>query len=216
MYDIVFFDLDGTLTDPKTGITSCVQYALESFGICEPDKDKLIPFIGPPLKASFKDFYGMTDSDADKAVEKYRERFSSVGLYENEIFDGVEEMLEALKESGKTLALVTSKPYVYAKEILRHFDILKYFGEVFAPDLGDLHSEKTHIVARALESYGVENKKRMIMVGDRRMDITGAKDNGIASVGVRFGYAEENELEIAGADFFADSVPELKKILMEI
>lgn len=215
MFDIIFFDLDGTLTNPELGITTCVQYALESMGIDEPDRKKLIPFIGPPLKVMFMGMYGMSEADADSAVDKYRERFSSVGLYENEIFDGIPEMLKSLTESGKKLALATSKPYIYAVEILKHFDILKYFDEVFGPGLDELHISKSVIVERAVNRYGMENRSRMVMVGDREMDIKGAKDNGIASVGVRFGFAAENELESAGADYFADDVSALTEILMK-
>ena len=214
MFDIIFFDLDGTLTNPKKGITTCVQYALESFGIKEPDNDKLTPFIGPPLKESFMGIYGMNDADADRAVEKYRERFSTVGLYENEMFIGIPEMLQGLSEAGKKMAVVTAKPYVYAVEILKHFAILKYLDEVFGPSFDELHIGKSIIVERAVNHYGKENISRMVMVGDRKMDIEGAKDNGIASVGVRFGFAEKNELESAGADYIADNVGELSEILM--
>ena len=213
MFNIILFDLDGTLTNPELGITSCVQYALESFGIMEPDRKKLIPFIGPPLKDSFMGIYGMTEDEADAAVDKYRERFSKVGIYENEIIDGIAEMLNKLSKAGKKLVLATSKPYVYAKEILEHFNILQYFDEVFGPGLDELHISKSVIVDRAVKKYGEENRPFMVMVGDREMDIHGAKDNSVASVGVRFGFAAENELEAAGADYIVSDVAALFEVL---
>ena len=215
MFNIIFFDLDGTLTNPEKGITTCVQYALESFGIIEPDNKKLTPFIGPPLKECFMGIYGLNDVDADRAVEKYRERFSTVGLYENEILAGIPQMLQTLREAGKTMAVVTAKPYVYAVEILKHFDILKYFDEVFGPSFDELHIGKSIIVERAVNHYGKENICHMVMVGDRKMDIEGAKHNSITSVGVRFGFAEEDELEDAGADYIADTGNALSEILMK-
>lgn len=216
MYDIFLFDLDGTLTDPKLGITSCVQYALESFGISEPDRDKLLPFIGPPLKDSFMEFYGMNAAEADKAVEKYRERFSALGMYENEILVGTEQMLSTLRKMGKKLVVATAKPYVFAVEILRHFNILEFFDEVVGADMNGPLNHKPSIIGEAIKRVGEGNKHKMIMIGDREMDITGAKINGIASVGVRFGYAKEMELENAGADYIADTMQELEDLLVKL
>lgn len=136
------FDLDGTLTDPKVGITTCVQYALHSFGIEEPDLDKLEPFIGPPLKESFMDFYGMDEERAQEAVEKYRERFSDKGLYENEIYPGMAQMLQLLSEKGFRLAVASSKPTVYVEKILEHFGIRQYFKVVVGSELDGSRTDK--------------------------------------------------------------------------
>ena len=130
MKKYLLFDLDGTLTDPKVGITSCVQYALKSFGIEEPDLDKLEPFIGPPLKESFMEFYQMSEEDAWKAVEKYRERFTTTGLFENEVYEGIPQMLHTLQSKGLFLAVASSKPTVYVEQILEHFNLSKYFKVV--------------------------------------------------------------------------------------
>ncbi|MBP3359507.1 MAG: HAD hydrolase-like protein [Clostridia bacterium] len=216
MHDLQLFDLDGTLTNPKKGITGCVQYALEGFGINEPDADKLTCFIGPPLLDSFKSFYRMSDSDAQKAVDRYRERFTVKGIYENELYPGIPEMLAGLKEDGKTLILATSKPIEYALRILEHFDIRKYFDETIGADMHGPLNEKTDIIRCAVQRLSSVNKDRMVMVGDREMDISGAKENGIISVGVRFGYAAENELENAGADYIVSTPEELTRLLLKI
>ena len=217
MYDIFLFDLDGTLTDPKLGITTCVQYALSFFGIEEPDRDKLVAFIGPPLKTSFMELYGMNEEDADEAVRRYRERFSKEGMYENRVFDGTYEFLKALKKKGKKLAIATSKPIEFTMEILKHFELLEYFDEVVGASLGGKSlGEKTEIIAEAVSRFGEDKKSQMIMIGDREMDVFGAKENGIASVGVKFGYAEENELQKAGADYIADTMDNLKELLLSM
>ena len=127
MKKYLLFDLDGTLTDPKLGITTCVQYALKSFGVEETDLDKLEPFIGPPLKDSFMQFYGMSEEQAETAVAKYRERFQDIGLFENEVYAGVPQMLHTLQSKGLFLAVASSKPTVYVERILEHFKIRKYF-----------------------------------------------------------------------------------------
>lgn len=217
MYDIFLFDLDGTLTDPKLGITSCVQYALSFFDIHEPDRDKLIPFIGPPLKTSFMELYSMSEEDADEAVRRYRERFSTVGMYENKVFRGTHELLKALKAKGKKLAIATSKPIEFTEKILAHFQLQEYFDEVVGARLGGKSlGEKSEIIAETISRFGEDKKSQMIMIGDRKMDISGAKENGIASVGVRFGYAEAGELEQAGADYIADTMDKLKELLLSM
>ncbi len=217
MYKVLLFDLDGTLTDPKLGITTCVQYALGFFGIHEPCKDNLIPFIGPPLKTSFMGLYNMSARDADIAVSKYRERFSKIGIYENYVFGGIKEMLGSLKKQGKILCIATSKPIEFAEEILRHFELMDYFHYVTGAKIGGKSlGEKSEIIKEAIEKLDGFEKSQIIMIGDRSMDILGAKDNGIASVGVRFGYAEAMELEEAGADYIADTVEDLKNLLLEI
>ena len=135
MKKYLLFDLDATLTDPKVGITTCGQYALPSFGIEEPDLDKLEPFIGPPLKESFQKFYNMDDEQAEAAIAKYRERFQDIGIFENELYDGIPEMLHTLQSKGLFLAVASSKPTVYVERILEHFQIDKYFKVVVGSEL---------------------------------------------------------------------------------
>jgi len=148
----LLFDLDGTLTDPKLGITTCVQYALKSFGIEEPDLDKLEPFIGPPLKDSFMQFYGLDEKEAETAVDKYRERFQDIGLFENEIYPGIREMLRVLKKKGMHLAVASSKPTVFVERILEHFKIRKYFEVVVGSELDGRRVNKDEVVQEALSA----------------------------------------------------------------
>lgn len=215
MFQYILFDLDGTLTDPKEGITKSVQYALAAFGIEEPDLDKLVPFIGPPLKSSFIDFYQMSDEDAVKAVAKYRERFNDIGIFENTIFPGIAKLLSDLKAKGKKIAIASSKPTCLVDRILEHFDIMQYFDYVVGSELDGTRSKKEEVVEEALRLMVPEADRHLVaMVGDRKFDIEGAKAFGLVSVGVSFGYAGEHELEDAGADYIVDTVEELGELLM--
>ena len=216
MIDIILFDLDGTLTDPKEGITNCVKYALESVGIYENDMGKLMRFIGPPLVDSFMEYYGYGRDEALRLVEKYRERFSTIGLFENALYDGVEEMLKKLKSEGKTLVLATAKPIIYAKRIMEHFDIAKYFDIMCGAELDGSVNHKHEVIELALKKLNNPDKARAVMVGDRKQDIDGAKLNGIKAIGVRFGYAEEGELEDAGSDYIAKDMEELTELLVSL
>lgn len=220
MFDYILFDLDGTLTDPKIGITSSVQYALRALGIDEPDLDRLEPFIGPPLADSFQEFYGLTPERTKLAIEKYRERFNNQGIYENEMYEGIDKMLAALKKNGKMLAIASSKPTPLVIRVLEHFHIKTYFDYIVGSELDGRRSKKEEVVEEALRLMvpaslsTQERKKRVAMVGDRRFDIEGAKAFGLTSVGVSFGYAPEGELEAAGADYIVDTVSELEGLLM--
>ncbi len=216
-YRSILFDLDGTLTDPKVGITTCVQYALEHFGIHEPDNTKLESFIGPPLQDSFMKFYQMEKETAKKAVEKYRERFSTVGLYENEVYEGIPNLLRELKATGCCLAVASSKPTVFVERILQHFEIADCFDIVVGSELNGARVEKAEVVAEALRRLEEKNpidRATVVMVGDRCFDIQGAKENGIDSIGVAYGYATEGELEESGATFVVQTVEELRRCLL--
>lgn len=209
-YQYLLFDLDGTITDPKVGITTCVQYALEHFGIHEPDNDKLEPFIGPPLQDSFEQFYHMDAETAKQAVAKYRERFQTVGLYENEIYDGMVDLLKTLKEGGCRLAVASSKPTVFVKKILEHFDV------VVGSELDGSRAKKEEVVQEALRQLdpkGQVSSGQMVMIGDRCFDVQGAKAHHLDSIGVAYGYAAEGELQQAGATFVVDTVQQLKELL---
>ena len=197
------FDLDGTLTDPKVGITTCVQYALHSFGIEEPDLDKLEPFIGPPLKDSFMEFYGMDERQAEEAVEKYRERFSDKGLFENEIYPGIARMLQILSGKGFRLAVASSKPTVFVEKILEHFGIRQYFKAVVGSELDGSRSSKDQVVMEALHQLFGDKPilcNEVYMIGDRRFDVEGARAMRVDSVGVTDGYGGMEELREAHAD----------------
>lgn len=212
--NIILFDLDGTLTDPMEGITKAVQHALKKQGIIEENLWNLTKFIGPPLKESFMKFYGMSEEEAKKAVEDYREYFSPIGIFENVVYDGMEEMLAKLKEEGMTLCVATSKPEEFAKRILEHFQLEKYFSFVGGARM-DGRTNKAEVIAYVLSEMKAE-KKRTVMVGDREHDILGAKKNGIESIGVLYGYGDKEELQNAGANLIARDVAELKDFLCRI
>lgn len=220
MFEYILFDLDGTLTDPKIGITSSVQYALRAFGIEEPDLDQLEPFIGPPLVDSFMEFYGFTREQAFLAVEKYRERFDHQGIYENEMYLGIDVMLSKLKESKKQLAIASSKPTPLVIRVLEHFHIKDYFDYIVGNELDGRRGKKEEVVEEALRLMvpsaldATKRKECVAMVGDRKFDIEGAKAHGLTSVGVSFGYAPAGELAAAGADYIVDTVSQLEAILM--
>ncbi|MBQ2900457.1 MAG: HAD family hydrolase [Agathobacter sp.] len=209
MYKYILFDLDGTLTNPEIGITSSVMYALEKFNIKVEDRKELHPFIGPPLTYSFQTYYGLSEADSELAVKYYRERFSVKGLYENEVYDGVEKMLQELKKSGKTLIIATSKPEEFTLKILAHFDLLKYFDFVAGATMDGSRGEKADVIRYALEISGIEEKSEAIMIGDRKYDILGAKENGIDSMGVLFGFGDYEELTNAGANYIAKTVADI-------
>lgn len=218
MYQYILFDLDGTLTDPKMGITTCVQYALKHYGIEENNLDKLEPFIGPPLRDSFIQFYGLDEKQVIGAVEKFRERFSTKGLYENEIYPGIADMLMHLKAAGKRLAIASSKPTVFVKTVLEHFSIKQYFEVIIGSELDGTREIKEEVVQVALLNllgdFSKEKLAKTAMVGDRRFDIDAAKVYGITGIGVAYGYAGEGELVNAGADMIVDTVVQLEEILL--
>lgn len=213
----LLFDLDGTLTDPKMGITRCVQHALQSFGIEEENLDKLEPFIGPPLLDSFKEFYGFDDDKAKLAIEKYRERFQSVGLFENEVYPGIPKMLKKLKTRGMHLAIASSKPTVFVERILSHFRIRRYFDVVVGSELDGTRATKAEVVEEALRQLFEDTpvqKDQVYMIGDRKFDVEGAKAFDIESVGVAYGYGSIEELTKAHADYVVKTVEELEQFLL--
>ncbi len=217
MKKYLLFDLDGTLTDPKEGICTCVQYALASFGIQEPDLDKLEPFIGPPLKESFMHFYDMNEEQAQAAVEKYRERFRDTGIFENKLYNGIPQMLRTLNSKGMFLAVASSKPTVFVERILEHFGIRSYFKVVVGSELDGTRTEKNEVVEEALRQLFGDapvEKNKVYMIGDRRFDIEGAKAQGVDSVGVTYGYGGMEELREARADYIVRSVEELQRFLL--
>ncbi|MBW7457775.1 HAD family hydrolase [Paenibacillus sepulcri] len=199
------FDLDGTLTDPKEGITKSVQYALSRFGIPADDLDVLIPFIGPPLAVTFREEYGFSADDTNRAIAYYREYFTRQGMFENKLLPGIPELLSTLSNQGKRLFVATSKPIVFARQILEHFGLDRYFEQICGSELDGTRSDKTELIASIIQQYGID-PSRTIMVGDREHDIIGAVNNGIAGIGVGYGYGTETELMNAGASYFAPTV----------
>ncbi len=219
MKDILLFDLDGTLTDPKEGITKCVEYALNAYGIQVESLDDLMGFIGPPLVESFQMFYGFDQDKAEEAVEKYRERFRDIGIFENRVYEGIHQLLGSCKAAGKKICLATSKPEVFAVRILDKYGLSEFFDEVVGSTLDGSINAKHEVIAevfRRLHIDSDEDRSRVIMIGDRKHDILGAKRMGIQSIGVEFGYAEEGELLEAGADYIVDTVADLEKLCLNI
>lgn len=214
--DYLLFDLDGTLTDPKEGITKSVQHALKAYGIIEEDLDKLCPFIGPPLSDSFREFYNFPEKDAKEAVYKYREYFSVKGWCENKVYPGIEEMLKKLKESGKHLLVATSKPELFAGRILEHFHLSQYFDLIGGADMGETRVRKADVIRYVLEKGKIEDLSRAVMIGDRKHDVEGAALVGLESIGVLYGYGDQKELETAGAGRIARSVADLERILLKM
>ncbi|MBR1217914.1 HAD family hydrolase [Bradyrhizobium sp. U87765 SZCCT0131] len=195
--DTIFFDLDGTLTDPKPGITRSIQYALRKLDRPVPSEDDLTWCIGPPLRASFVTLLG-GEEFADRGVELYRERFADTGLYENAVYPGIEATLSALQATGLTLFVATSKPRVFAERIIDHFALRGYFTRVFGSELDGTRVDKGHLLAYALAETGVD-PARAVMIGDRSHDVVGAAKNGLRAIGVTYGYGSASELTGAGA-----------------
>ena len=216
MKDIVFFDLDGTITDSGDGIKNSAAYALNKFGIPVPGRDELNKFIGPPLVGSFRNLFGMSDTDADLAVVYYREYYAVKGIFENSLYEGVTNMLEALQKAGKTRVLATSKPEIYANQILKYFEIYDYFTHVCGAEMDHKRTDKHEVIEYALETAGVTDRSKVIMVGDRHHDIDGAKKSGLDSIGVTFGYGSEGELREAGADYIVNNAKELTELLLKM
>ena len=193
----VYFDLDGTLTDPKPGITRSIQYALRKLDHPVPSEDELTWCIGPPLRASLKKLLG-TDELAEAGLLLYRERFGDIGLFENEIYSGIEDTLSVLAKSGRRLFVATSKAVVYAERIVDHFKLRGYFERVFGSELDGTRADKTELLSYALQTTGVD-PARAIMIGDRSFDMIGARNNGMTAVGVLYGYGTKEELLAGGA-----------------
>ena len=196
--DAIYFDLDGTLTDPKIGITRSIQYALEKLGHpAIPSEDELTWCIGPPLHASFTRMLGH-DRSSDQAVLHYRERFADIGIFENSLFADIPDILSALARPDRRLFVATSKPVVFAERIIDHFGLRNHFERVFGSELDGTRGDKSHLLKYALEETSID-PSRAIMIGDRSHDIIGARNNGMNAIGVLYGYGSEAELTQAGA-----------------
>lgn len=215
MYHYFLFDLDGTLTDSSEGICKSVQYALDKIGISVTDLQSLKVFIGPPLRHSFKEHFGLEGEIAENAVAFYRARYSVTGKYENCPYDGIDTLLAHLRKKGAVLAIASSKPELYVKDILEHFKLAEYFDYIVGSDMEGKRDSKAAVIEEALSRMNVIEKEKVLMIGDRHFDIDGAKIVGIDSVGVYYGFAKEGELEAAGAEYVVNTVNELEQLLME-
>lgn len=215
MYKNFLFDLDGTLTDPAEGITNSLMHAQEKLGLPVSRREDLFIFIGPPLIPMFKSEWGLSDADAQRAIEAYREYFSVKGLFENEIYPGIADMLGSLKAAGAGVYLASSKPEPFCEKILEHFGILRYFDGVAGSLMNETRTTKGEVVAYALGHYGL-SPAETLMVGDRRHDAEGARENGLACCGVLFGYGSEEELSAAGCACLAASPEDLGKRLLAL
>lgn len=213
MYQTILFDLDGTLTDPGIGITNSAMYALEQMGYEVPPREKLYKFIGPPLYESFLDFYGMSQEQADEAVRLFREYFAEHGIHENELYEGIPQMLQQLKDSGKRLVLATSKPEKWAKIVMHHFGLDEYVPEIAGATMSRDRSKKGQVIAYALNQFQID-PATAVMVGDREHDILGGRENGLPGIGVTYGYGDRPELEAAGAIAVADTPEQLTTLLL--
>lgn len=212
-YKYILFDLDGTLTDSSGGITKSVQYALKHFNISVEDLNELRKFIGPPLSDSFKEFYNFNDEMANIGMIKYREYYADKGIYDNKLYNGIIELLQTLKENNKEIILATSKPEVYAKKILKYFKIDKYFTFIAGADFEETRVKKGDVIKYALESYNIKDLSSVIMIGDRKHDIIGAKENNLKSIGVLFGFGTLEELKKCGADYIAKTPNDILNIV---
>lgn len=210
----LLFDLDGTLTDPALGITRSVQFALRRFGIDEPDLTKLHPFIGPPLLNSFQQFYGMTVEQSREALAAYREYYAVTGIYENEVYDGIPELLRDARRAGYRVIMATSKPEMYACRLMQYFGLMPYFTCIAGADMGEKRANKTAVIQSAMQREGLTDPTQAVMIGDRCFDMEGGRNLGMETIGVMYGYGSEEELRQSGADAIAATVGDLRRLIL--
>jgi phosphoglycolate phosphatase len=207
-YQNILFDLDGTLTDPRLGITRSIQYALGKLGVDEPDLAALEHFIGPPLLQQFMHAYGFDEPKAWEAVNHYRDRFKLTGLYENQVFDGVVELLETLVAQGRHLYIATSKPWEFAREIARHFDFARHFKVIYGSELDGTRTNKVELIRHILDEEGLD-PAHTLMIGDRKHDLLGGKANGLDVAAVGYGFGSREELELEQPTYHFETLAEL-------
>ena len=207
-YQNVLFDLDGTLTDPREGITRSIQFGLSKMGIDEPDLSKLEHFIGPPLLQQCMASYGFDEARAWEAMGYYRERFAVTGLYENEVFEGVTPLLEELVAQGRQLFIATSKPHIYAREIARHFDFARHFKVIYGSELDGTRTNKVELIAHLVNEQGLD-PAQTLMIGDRKHDLIGARDNGMDAAAVGYGFGSFEELNSFAPKYHFETLAQL-------
>ncbi|WP_418992633.1 HAD family hydrolase [Alistipes sp.] len=210
----LFFDLDGTLTDSMPGITRGVQYALAHLGIEVDDLKTLLPFIGPPLRDSFRVYYGLDEARIDLAVSKYREYYEPRGLFENAPYEGIPELLQELQSAGFRLVMATSKPEHLARRIASHFGFADRFAHIAGSAADGSRDSKADVIRHAIRTLGIADRREAVMIGDRRHDIEGAAAAGVDAIGVLWGYGSRDELLTAGAHTLAADLGELRRLLL--
>ncbi len=215
MYTTFLFDLDGTVTDPKKGIVNSVLYALEKVGIEELHVSELDSFIGPTIQQSFVERYNMNEGEVERAVFYFREYLKQRGLLENSVYEGIPNLLKQLKDTGNRLFIATSKPTIFARQVIEHFQLTNYFEDIIGSNLNGTRIKKEEIIAHILQQNEGLNKEEVVMIGDRKHDIIGANHNGIASIGVLYGYGSENELIEVSATHIAKDIEELHHFCIE-
>lgn len=213
-YDVIAFDLDGTLTNPERGLIASFVYALGKMGVDYGEKEELKRFIGPPIYEEWQRVFGFTPEESSEALLIFREYYSVYGWWDNEMYPGVPEMLRALCESGKKIILATSKPEVFARKILDLFDIAKYFDYVGGADTDKTRDKKHEVLAYSMASLGVTDTSRVILVGDRVYDAEGARACGVDSLGVLYGHGSREEIENSGFNYICESVEDIAKTLI--
>ncbi len=217
MFQNLLFDLDGTLTDSSEGITKCVAYGLQKLGITPPPLKELEVFIGPPLRQSFKKYFGLSEADAERGTAFYRERYTDIGIWENRVYDGMLPLLAALAAKGYRLGMCTAKPEPFAVRIAEHFELDKYLTDITGASLDGKMDNKAMVVAASLAKWNLvtpEQKETVVLIGDRREDILAAHANGIKAIGIGYGFAKPGELAEAGADYYCETVEDLRNFLL--
>lgn len=215
VYNNIFLDVDGTIIDPKIGITKSAKFALEKIGIKTNSFDDLEFFIGPPLEESFKRYYKFEDEKCELAIKYFREYFGKYGIRENTLYDGIIDILIELKKRKKRLVIATSKPTDFTEEILKNYDIYKYFDFISGSTLDNTRNKKADIIKYAIDNLNIKNPEDCIMIGDRKHDIIGAKSNQMDSIGVLYGYGTFDELKNESATYIINSVKDILKVLLD-
>lgn len=202
-FEHVFFDLDGTLTDSQEGILNSFRNLFSHYGLEIPDYKTLCTYIGPPLMLTMTEGFGFSEEQARESVVVFRSYYDSKGYMENRVYDGIEKLLSDLKNKGIKLTVATSKPEVTAKKIIKHFGLDKYFDNVCGSGSDESRSKKSEVIEYAIQTNKITDRSKILMVGDRKFDVQGAKETGLKCAGVLFGYGNEDELKKAGADYIA-------------
>lgn len=214
-YQYILFDLDGTLTASGDGIVNSVAYSLDKLGIPFADRAQLYRFIGPPLVNSYEEIFSLSREKALTAVEYYREYYRDRGIYENSVYDGIEDVLKRLSAAGRTLLVATAKPEEFAKRILEHFHLTHYFAEIFGATFDGVRLCKDQVIAHAIQTAGITDTGNAVMIGDRNHDVLGAKKYGMDCIGVLFGYGSREELADAGAAYIAETPEDIASLLLK-
>jgi len=208
-YKTIFFDLDGTITDSAPGIMNSIKYALEKNHLPMLSEEQLRSFIGPPLRGQFCKVCGLADEESARMVEDYREYYRDKGIFGNNVYDGVIEMLEKLRKKGFRLAIATSKPEKYAKIIIDHFHLTQYFACVAGMEMDGGRGTKAQVITYALEKNDITDKSKVLMIGDREHDVIGAHENGLDCLSILYGFGSRKEFEEAGADYIRENVEDI-------